>query len=47
MKKEKSNKIRRNKGEIATKIMAGFLAGLMLLSVCGTGIYYMYTYFVA
>ena len=30
-----------SKGKIATKIMAAFLAGLMVLSVCGTLIYYL------
>lgn len=47
MKKNKENKFKIKKGEIAIKIVASILAILMLLSVCTTGIYYFYTYFTA
>ena len=43
--KEKSKKIRMSKGQLAVKIMAAFLAILMVLSVCATCVYYFYTYF--
>lgn len=45
--KVKKSKVKINKGEFAVKIMAAFLAILMLLSVCGTLIYYAITYFAA
>lgn len=41
--KEKANKFKINKGQLAVKIMAGILAILMILSVCATLIYYMYS----
>ena len=41
-KKEKTNKFKINKGQLAVKIMAGILA--LILSVCATFIYYMYLY---
>ncbi len=44
---EKTKKIKISKGELAIKIMAAVLALLMILSVCATGIYYLYTYFSA
>lgn len=44
MKKNKEKTIKYNKGQIFTKIIAGILAFLMLLSVCITGIYYFYSY---
>lgn len=43
--KGKTNKLKINKGELAIKIMAGVLSLLMLLSVCGTLIYYCVYYF--
>ena len=42
-KKEKNNKFKINKGELAVKIMAGILALLMILSVCGSVVYYIYS----
>lgn len=45
-KKEKSNKFKINKGQLAVKIMASILAFLMILSVCATCIYYFYSYIV-
>lgn len=45
--KEKTNKLRINKGQLAVKIMASILAILMILSVCTTCVYYIYSYFVA
>lgn len=44
-KKIKNSKVKFNKGELAVKIMAAFLAIVMLLSVCGTLIYYAITNF--
>ena len=44
--KEKANKLKINKGQLAIKIMAIILAILMILSVCATGIYYFYSYFI-
>ncbi len=41
----KKNKIKFNKGKFAVKIMAAFLAFVMILSVCGTLIYYAITNF--
>lgn len=38
--KEEKNKNKRNKGELAVKIMAGFMAILMLFSVGVSLIYY-------
>ena len=35
-----NNKKERNLGKIATKVMAAILAGMMILSVAGTLIYY-------
>lgn len=46
-KKEKTNKLKINKGQLAVKIMASVLAILMVLSVCATCIYYFYSYFTA
>lgn len=46
-KKQKTNKFKINKGELAIKIMASILVILMLLSVCATGIYYFYSYITA
>ena len=43
--KVKKSKVKINKGELAVKIMAAFLAITMLLSVCGTLIYYAITSF--
>lgn len=45
--KEKNNKIKINKGQLAGKIMAGLLAVMMLLSVCATCIYYIHSLIVA
>ena len=45
--KEKTKKLKMSKGQLAIKIMAAFLALLMILSVCATGVYYLYTYFLA
>lgn len=45
--KEKTNKLKINKGQLAVKIMASILAILMILSVCATVIYYFYSYFTA
>ena len=42
--KEKTNKFKINKGQLAVKIMARILAILMILSVCATLIFYMYSY---
>lgn len=47
VKKEKTNKLKINKGQLAVKIMAGILAILMLLSVFATCIYYFYSYVTA
>ena len=44
--KEKTNKFKINKGQLAVKIMAIILAILMILSVCATCIYYIYSYIV-
>lgn len=41
--KEKTNKLKINKGQLAVKIMASILAVLMILSVCATCIYYFYS----
>ena len=41
--KEKSNKLKINKGQLAVKIMASILAIMMVLSVCATFIYYIYS----
>lgn len=41
--KEKNNKFKLNKGQLAVKIMASILAILMILSVCTTLIYYIYS----
>lgn len=38
--KEKRNKLKINKGQLAVKIMAGLLAMLMLISACATCVYY-------
>lgn len=45
--KEKTNKLKINKGQLAVKIMASILAILMLLSVCATCVYYFYSYLTA
>ncbi len=42
-KNEKTKKIRGNKAQIGVKIIATILAILMLLSVCMTFVYYVYT----
>lgn len=42
--REKTSKLKINKGQLAVKIMAGILAILMILSVCATCIYYVYSY---
>lgn len=36
-------KVKINKGQLGVRIMAAFLAFLMLLSICGTVIYYIYS----
>ncbi len=41
--KEKTNKFKINKGQLAVKIMASILAIMMVLSVCATFIYYIYS----
>ena len=41
--KEKTNKLKINKGQLAVKIMASILAIMMVLSVCATFIYYIYS----
>ena len=41
--KEKTNKFTINKGQLAVKIMASILAIMMVLSVCATFIYYIYS----
>ena len=43
-KKERTNRLKINKGQLAIKIMATILSALMLLSVCGTLIYYFIYY---
>lgn len=48
MKKKQNNdikekKIKANKGQLGVRIMAGILAFLMLLSISGTLIYYVYS----
>ena len=43
--KEKTKKFKMSKGQFAIKIIATILALLMILSVCATGVYYLYTYF--
>jgi hypothetical protein len=45
--KEKTNKLKINKGQLPVRIMAGLLAIMMLLSVCATCVYYLYSYFSA
>ena len=44
IKKDKTKRLKINKGQLAIKIMAAFLAILMILSICATVIYYFYTY---
>lgn len=39
----KTKKIKANRGQFAVRIIASILAFLMLLSVCGTLVYYVYT----
>ena len=41
--KEKTNKLKINKGQLAVKIMASILAIMMVLSVCATFVYYIYS----
>ena len=41
--KEKKNKFKINKGQLAVKRMASILAIMMVLSVCATFIYYIYS----
>ena len=41
--KEKTNKLKINKGQLAVRIMASILAIMMVLSVCATFIYYIYS----
>ena len=41
--KEKTNKFKINKGQLAVKIMASILEIMMVLSVCATFIYYIYS----
>ena len=41
--KEKTNKFKINKGQLAVKIMASILAIMMVLSVCATFVYYIYS----
>lgn len=41
MPKEATKKIKRNKGELAVKIIAGILALLMVMSVGGTLLFYL------
>ena len=49
MKKNKEVKVKNkqqakyDKGQVFVKIMAGILAGMMLLSVCATCIYYIHS----
>ena len=38
--KEKTNKLKMSKGEVAVRIMGVFLAILMVISVCAPCIYY-------
>lgn len=45
--KEKTNKLKINKGQFAVKIMASILAILMILSVSATCVYYFYSYLTA
>ena len=45
--KGKTNKLKINKGKLVTRIMAGLLAIMMILSVCTTCAYYLYIYFKA
>lgn len=40
-KKENKEKIKFDKGQVFTKIMAGILAIMMIMSVAGTLIYYL------
>ena len=39
----KERKNRANRGQFAVRVIASILALFMLLSVCGTVIYYLYT----
>ena len=39
----KERKSRANRGQFAVRVIASILALFMLLSVCGTVIYYLYT----
>ena len=41
--KQNQNKFKINKGQLAVKIMASILAIMMILSVCATFIYYIYS----
>lgn len=41
MPKEATKKIKRNRGELAVKIIAGILALLMIMSVGGTLLFYL------
>ena len=41
--KEKTIKLKINKGQLAVKIMASILAIMMVLSVCATFVYYIYS----
>ena len=43
--KEKTNKIKISKGEVAVKIMGIVLAILMVISVCAPCVYYAIEYF--